>query len=72
MGPELLAYAIYEQIDSPAARADVDIEVLAVGKQLCDLSEKAQPGSFVEFLGSHLLQLLVAPEASHRVHDSPA
>ena len=72
MWSELFADAIHEELDSAALRADVDVKVLAVGKQLAELSENAPTGSLMKSLRSDILQRLVAARASHWIHCSSA
>jgi hypothetical protein len=67
---EFFADAVHEQLNAPAPRTNVHIEVFAVGEELTDLAEKAPTRSLVELLGSHVLQLLIAPRTCHRIHGS--
>src|SRR5688500_3974989 len=66
-GAELLTHAVDEQLHPPAARAHVDVEVLAVLEQLTDLAEYAPPRALVKFLRALVFQCRPAPGATHRI-----
>ena len=76
MWPELLADAVHEQLDPPASRADVDVEVLLVDEELTDVAEDSPARPLVKIPRAGVLEPHVTAGAAHRVrggslfHDS--
>lgn len=67
MRPERLPDSVDEKLHAAAARADVHVEMLAIGEQFAEFSQDSPTPSLVELLRADELEGLFASRAAHRV-----
>lgn len=64
---KFLAHAVDEELHAATPGAHVNVEMLPVLKDLCEVAENAPAGAFVKLLRAHLLEAGSAALAVHRI-----